>query len=265
MAAGEELAHLGRTPLRREPARVDAAGPDPRVAHLALLQLAAGDAGGAQVQGGLVVEPADVAPERPLQEPEAVAAGVAGQVGVVGGDQGHPGAARAADPGDAEEERIEDVDQVRAEGVETAADVGEGVDDLELGIEGQGEAADADDLGGGIAFGAAAGREEDRRMPPLLEVVEKVAEGVDDAVDLGQEGLGKEGDAHGGGGRPAAAAVPEAPAAPQRAGSPASASSHVTQPAAVPARVCPRVCRRRKTRDQATSGTRARSARAPDP
>src|SRR3712207_2538223 len=133
------------------------------------------------------------------QEFQVVVAGVGGDVGVVGGDERHPEPSRVVDPARAEDKRVDRVDEVRTEALESAADTGVREGELYPRIGRKGHARDPVDRGPRVVAWTAVrvpGRYHEHLVARAGELLDGVTEAGHDAVGRRQEGLREERDTH---------------------------------------------------------------------
>ncbi len=164
-----------------------------------LAQLLHHGAGGAEVEAGLVVGGLEQFPQQGFQHAHAVVLQILGQVGVVTGDERIALRLRQPDAAQAEHGRVHHMHQIGLELLEGLRHSGAGQGQLQLRIEGQRHGRHPHHPRTHVLGRSALRAEDQHLIPQLHQVLHRLGQAGHNPVDLGQEGLGEEGDLQGSG------------------------------------------------------------------
>ena len=153
--------------------------------------------GGAQIQQGLVVGGLEHFPQERLQHPQAVMLEVFGQVGVIAGDQRNALVLREPDAAEAQHRRVHHVDQIGLKRIDRVRHRWARQRQFELWIERQWHRRNANQAGSHVLVRTALRAEDHHVVAGFHQMLHRLGQTGDDAIDLWQEGFGEEGDFQG--------------------------------------------------------------------
>jgi hypothetical protein len=194
-APGQRGVPDGVAPIRSEEVERDPAPPQVEVADAEPAELVVRGPRRDQGPVGSPVQPADPPVQHDVGT-DAVVTGEPGDVGLVDGDRGDAEPPRRTQPGGTDDERRGEVDHVGGEVGQRPLDRSVREADREGAVAGQADRTDPGHRDAEVVRGSAPGGHHERLVAEGPQLLGDVADRVGDPVDLGQEGLRDEGDAH---------------------------------------------------------------------
>ena len=197
MAAEKPLAQLRAAQLGTEQLRVHTPLPQISVLNAFVAELLHHGGGGAQIQQGLVVGGLEHLPQEWLQHSQAVVLEVLGQVGVITRHQRDAFVLREPDAAETQHRRVHNVDQIGLKRIDRVGHCRARQGQFELGIERQRHRRNADQACPHVLIRTAFRAEDHHFIAGVHQMLHRLGQTGDDAIDLRQEGFGEEGDFQG--------------------------------------------------------------------